>query len=167
MELWTVIIQSNTFNFVVMVFLLAFILKITKITQKLENAQKKVGDTIDKSLETKEKSIIELKNADEKAKNIQDEISKIENEGAKNSKLLNEKINEETTKELDNIEKNTKKIIDYNNKQTISDLSKKTGLIALELAKSHIREVLSSKPEYHQKFVDESIEEIKLGFKLK
>ncbi|MBQ8476036.1 hypothetical protein IJ531_03140 [bacterium] len=65
MEIWKIIVQSNTFNFILMVLIFAWIIKASKLSQKLDDAVLKVKETIDNSTLAKEKSSEELKNANE------------------------------------------------------------------------------------------------------
>ena len=78
---------------------------------------------------------------------------------------MKNKIEKETHIQLNNIQDNTQKIINSDNKQTVSTLSKQTALAAYELAKEHIKQTLQNKPQYHQKFIEESIEELETGLK--
>ncbi len=165
MEIWTLIVKSNTFNFVLLLLILIYAAKKMKIEEKIASAQEKVKETIEKSIQTKESSIKELLEANEKVKNVKNEILEIEQNGEKNIELLKNKIENETNIQLNNIQDNAQKIINSDNKQTVSSLSKQTALAAYELAKEHIKQILQNKPQYHQKFIDESIEELETGLK--
>lgn len=158
-------IQSNAFNFVCMIIILAIICKKAKLNDKLTSAQEKIKETIDKSIQNKESSIQELLNANERVKNVKDEILEIKQNSEKNIKLLKEKIEKETILQIENIENNTKKNIEAQNNNLTRDLIKNTALASYELAKKHIIEILQNKPQYHQKFIDESIEELEAGLK--
>jgi F0F1-type ATP synthase membrane subunit b/b' len=158
-------IQSNTFNFVLVVLLLIYVCKSLKISDKLTSAQNKVKETIDNSQKTKEDSIQELLNASAQIENIKEEISNIANAADENIKHLQEKIERETTSQLENIKDSTTRIIETENKQTISTLTNKTAIAALEVAKEHIKRIIKAKPHYHQKFIEESIQELESGLK--
>lgn len=158
-------VQSNAFNFLIVVILLVIICKYAKIGQKLTSAQESVKDSIDNSIKAREDSIEELLKANEAAESVKEEISEIEENCDNSITALNEKIEKETDIQIENIHKNTEKIINSENKQVISELSGKTALAAIELAKKHIKEVLKNKPQYHQKFIEESINELESGLK--
>lgn len=158
-------IQSNALNFVLVAALLVYLWKFLKIGEKLTQAQQKIHENIETSKKTREDSIEFLLDANEKVKNTKNEVLEIENECEKNITLMQQRVEKETSAQLKGIEENTVKIIESENKQTVSALSKKTAIAALELARKHIIETLERKPEYHQKFIDESIQELDSGIK--
>ena len=158
-------VQSNAFNFVTVILLLVIICKCAKVGQKLTSAQESVKDSIDNSIKAREDSIEELLKANAATESVKEEISEIEENCDNSITALNEKIEKETDVQIENIHKNTEKIINSENKQIVSELSGKTALAAVELAKKHIKEVLKNKPQYHQKFIEESINELESGLK--
>ena len=159
-NIWTEILQTNTFNFIILVLLLAIIVKVCKLGSILESGINKVKETIDKSTLAKTSSIDELKQAEEKVSNVQNEIKEIEQKSNESIIKSEEKIQKETEKQIDSIKESTEKIIDSKEKEIISKLSKKTILASIELAKEHVKNLLKKNPEYHQQFIDESIKEL-------
>ena len=158
-------IQSNAFNFVLVVLLLIYLCKVAKIGEKLTHAQEKIKEKIENSKKAREDSIEFLLDANDTVKNTKNEVLEIESECEKNITLMQQRVEKETVSQVKGIEENTTKIIESENKQTVSALSKKTAMAALELARKHIIETLEKKPEYHQKFIDESIQELDSGIK--
>ena len=160
MEIWTTIVQSNTFNFIIMIALFAFIIKKCKLAQKLDETILKIKETIDKSEDFKNASLEELKKADEKTNNIPAEIEEIEKAGEQNLKNIEEKLNKDSEDKINSIKANAEKAIDTKEKEIVSELSKKTILASIEVAKNHIINLLEKHPEYHQNFIKESIKEL-------
>lgn len=160
MELWKLIVESNTFNFVMMLVILIAVSYFAHLGEKLDQAVESVEATIDKSKDAKEASIKGLNDAQESCKNIQSEIKEIFEQGEKNAALLSEKIEKEAQKQVESIDKNTKKTIETHQKDAISALSKETIAESIELAKNHIMNMLQKNPKYHQVFIEESIEKI-------
>ena len=160
MEVWNIIVQSNTFNFIVLVILFAIIIKVCKISSLLDNAISKVKETIDNAINSKEKAIEELKKAEEEILKTPEEIEEIEKNADKNIALLEENIAKEAQKQVDLIENNVQKALERKQQDTFSSLSNKTIEASFELAKNHIKHLLEIKPEYHQKFIAESIKEL-------
>ena len=142
-----------------------WVLKRKKGSSKKTSAQESVKDSIDNSIKAREDSIEELLKANAATESVKEEISEIEENCDNSITALNEKIEKETDVQIENIHKNTEKIINSENKQIVSELSGKTALAAVELAKKHIKEVLKNKPQYHQKFIEESINELESGLK--
>jgi len=160
MEIWTRIVQSNTFNFVVLMALFAFIISKCKLAEKLDSAILKIKETIENSENTKKDSLEELEKASQQTKNVLSEIQEIEDKGKINIANLEEKIVKDSEEQINSIKKSADKIIDAKEKEIASRLSKKTVLASLELAKEHIINLLKQNPSYHQKFIKESIEEL-------
>ena len=160
MEIWTLILKSNLFNFAIMLAILFFVIKKLDLCQKLDDAILKVKEKIEESELANKNSIEELKQASEKTENLQQEIEEIEQKGIENISNLENKIALETKEEIDAIKKNTQKAIIAQEKEISSNLSKKTILASLEVAKKHVINLLNQNPEYHRKFIEESIEEL-------
>ena len=160
MEIWTLIVQSNTFNFIIMAALLAFIVYKCKLGQKLDESISKVKETIDNSKAAKDNSVKELEQAGETTKNVLSEIEEIELKAQTNLSNLEEKIAKDNEKQIDSIQQTANKIIDAKEKEIVSNLSKKTILASIEVAKLHVINLLKQHPDYHQKFIKESIEEL-------
>jgi len=160
MEIWTLILKSNLFNFAIMLAILFFVIKKLDLCQKLDDAILKVKEKIEESELANKNSIEELKQASEKTENLQQEIEEIEQKGIENISNLENKIALETKEEIDAIKKNTQKAIIAHEKEISSNLSKKTILASLEVAKKHVINLLNQNPEYHRKFIEESIEEL-------
>ena len=160
MEIWTLILKSNLFNFAIMLAILFFVIKKLDLCQKLDDAILKVKEKIEESELANKNSIEELKQASEKTENLQQEIEEIEQKGIENISNLENKIALETKEEIDAIKKNAQKAIIAHEKEISSNLSKKTILASLEVAKKHVINLLNQNPEYHRKFIEESIEEL-------
>ena len=160
MELIELILKSNLFNFIIMVAIIAHIAKKCNVSQKLDDAVSKVKELIENSELAKLNSIEELKESSEKTKNIEAEIDEIEQQGQENLSNMEEKITLDSEKQIQSIKKNADRILDGKEKEVVLKLSKKTVLASLELAKQHIINLLNQNPEYHKKFIKESIEEL-------
>ena len=63
MEIWALIVKSNTFNFAIFLLIIIVIAKKVDINKILENMQEKVKQFVNDSKLAKEASIVELKNA--------------------------------------------------------------------------------------------------------
>ncbi len=160
MEVWSLILKSNLFNFSIMIVILAFVVKKLDLCQKLDDAIAKVKEKIEESELANKNSEQELKEAGEKTKNVQQEIEQIEQKGNENISNLEQKIAQEAQDEVDSIKTNADKLINAKEKEIASCLSKKTILASVEIAKKHVINLLKQNPDYHRKFIKESIEEL-------
>ena len=160
MQIWSLIVQSNTFNFVIMVIIFIVIFKKCKVLSMLDEVTENTKKTISKAKQTKEKSENELKKANLENETIPSDIKKIEIQGEKNIQLTQQKLKENTEKELENIKLNTKKLIEAKNFTTLSNLSNATVSASVELAKKHVIKLLKENPSFHQELINKSIDEI-------
>ena len=160
MEIWTLILKSNLFNFAIMLAILIFVIKKLDLGQKIDDAISKVKEKIEESELANKNSVEELKQAGEKTKNVQAEIEEIEQKGSENISNLEQKIASEAKEEVNSIEKSADRLIVAKEREIVSRLSKKTILASVEIAKNHVINLLKQNPEYHRKFIKESIEEL-------
>ncbi len=160
MEIWNTIVQTNTFNFIIFVIIFAIILKFAKIGNLITSMQSKVNQYIKDSEIAKENSIAELQKAKDKAEKVDSEIKEIIDNADLNAMRLGRKILADANIQSENILINADKINDSNGKKIISELTQEAALLSVELAKRHIISVLNKKPQYHAKFVEDSIKEL-------
>jgi len=160
MEILKIILESNLFNFIIMLAIIIYAAKKFDLPQKIDDSISKIKETIEKSELAKSNSIEELNEANEKTKNVQAEIKEIENIAKENLSNMKEKITQESEKQIESMKKSASKIIDSKEKEITSKLSKKTVLASFEVAKKHIIDLLEKNPDYHQNFIKESIKEL-------
>ena len=160
MELWNLIVQSNAFNFIVLVVILGFLIKKMNVSAQLENLREKIADRITFSQEEREKAKIELENAQNSVANIENEIAEQKQlaqknvEGAVNQTLLN--AEHQSEKILNNVQT----VIANEEKQISSRIINDTTRRAVEAAKNKIIEKLHANPQLHDKYINEAIEDI-------
>lgn len=92
MEIWTLIVKSNTFNFLILLGLIIFAIKFFKVGNLIESACTKVRETVEKSQNAKEDSKNELQKANEAVKNIAREVEEIFNNAQKSAELMGKKF---------------------------------------------------------------------------
>ena len=160
MEIWTLIVKSNAFNFLILLGLIIFAIKFFKVGGLIEKACIKVKENVESSDLERENSQKELKVANETAKNIANEVKEIFDNAQKSAKLIGEKIMQDANTQVKSIEQNAKKTIESEGKKIALNLTQKTALASLEVAKSHIINTLEQKPQYHNDFIQKSIDEL-------
>ena len=160
MEIWTLIVKSNAFNFLILLGLIIFAIKFFKVGSLIEKACTKVKETVENSDLEKENSKVELQKANETIKNIANEVKEIFDNAQKSAELMGEKILKDADLQAKNIEQNAKKIMEFESKKVALDLTQKTALASLEVAKNHIKNTLKEKPQYHNDFIQKSIDEL-------
>ena len=160
LDIWNFIVHSNTFNFIVMVFLLAWIVKKVNVKNALEVMKNNIIDSIEKSKQEKESANKILGEAKDAVKNLDNEIKDRINQAENHAKTLAERILTETGEKVKQIEANVERVVEAEEKTISSQLTTKTVKASVELAKKHITNLLASNPQLHDKFINESIEEI-------
>ena len=159
-QIWNFIVKSNFFNFVVMVLILAWIVKKFDLINALENIKINIQNTIKKAEEEKAAAEKELINAKKSVENLESEIKEKIDSAEKQAEKIAQNIALETEKKVTNIKNNIERAISAEEKTISARLSKKTALASSELAKQHIKTLLEAHPELHEKYINQSIEEL-------
>lgn len=165
MEFWNVIVQSNTFNFLIFIGLFALLFKKINFGAMMDSLQAKVMVLIEDAKRAKDDSINELKKTQEVSSKVPMEVENILDNAEVTADRLGKRILEDAEKQVNSIYKNTDGVVESEGQKIISTLSKKTALASLELAKAHIVKTLQVKPQYHAKFIEDSINELN-GFNI-
>lgn len=160
MEFWNVIVQSNTFNFLIFIGLFALLFKKINFGAMMDSLQAKVMVLIEDAKRAKDDSINELKKTQEVSSKVPMEVKNILDNAEVTADRLGKRILEDAEKQVNSIYKNTDGVVESEGQKIISTLSKKTALASLELAKAHIVKALQVKPQYHAKFIEDSINEL-------
>ncbi len=157
-DFWNTIVQSNTFNFAILVIILAVIFAKINLPEIIEKIRSEISGAIENAQTEKETADKKLKNAKKVLKNLDNEI-KEKIDGAKlNAKTQSDKIIQDSDLQVKRIETGIKKTINAIEKKISTQLTEETAKKSLELAKKHILAQLDD--NLHQKFIDESIEEL-------
>lgn len=160
MEFWNVIVQSNTFNFLIFIGLFALLFKKINFGAMMDSLQAKVMVLIEDAKRAKDDSINELKKTQEVSSKVPMEVKNILDNAEVTADRLGKRILEDAEKQVNSIYKNTDGVVESEGQKIISTLSKKTALASLKLAKAHIVKTLQVKPQYHAKFIEDSINEL-------
>lgn len=159
-EIWKQICESNLFNFVVMVLLLAWLVKKFDLGAKIEAGRKKIESNIAESETAKEENLKKLYEVQEASTKIDEEMLKVFNSAEEKARFVGEKLLEEGKIQAESIKENSKKTIDANVKTVKNEIIKETAQEAMKLAEQHIKSTLESDPNLHRKFIWESIDAI-------
>jgi len=126
----------------------------------LSGFQKKIADLLEAAKNEKDEAIGALNNAEKAVVNLDSELNTILNEAEKSAEVIGEKILTEAKKQIESIEANAIKVIEAEEKLLISKLTKSTSKASVQIAKSHVEKVLQETPTLHDKYIDESIDEL-------
>jgi F0F1-type ATP synthase membrane subunit b/b' len=155
-----IFIQSNTLNFLIVLFILVFLVKKLKVSEKIEKLSNEIKSYVESSETEKQQAQAELGR-------IKDKISKLP--------ALSERIKKSTQRNINNIAENAKKHTEIqkqditNNAQRLFKLetrlfkSKLTNLLSeasIQLAKENAIKQLEENPELHNRYIEKAIEEL-------
>ncbi len=158
LHIWSKILESNLFNFVLMLVLLNWILQKTNMSDKLEQGRKSIEDKINNSKQAKEAAIKELFELQEKSKEVNKLAHEILEKSNANAIMVGEKIIEDAQKQACEFGKNLDKIVESNQKAVQNSLKEETAQSAVKVAQDYIEDKLENDRSLHIKFINESIE---------
>lgn len=159
-HIWNIFVQANLFNFVLFVAFFVWVFKKIKFGEIIKNLQKSVEDTVNSAKNEKDESVNLLKSANKSIENIENELSIIIDDAKKSAGIISKKIKDEAEKQVLSIEQNSKKIVDAEEKKVVSLLTKKTSKASIAVAKDQIKQALAQNPSLHEKYINESIDEL-------
>lgn len=159
-SIWNTIVTSNTFNFIIFVLILAWVFKKIDINKIITSLQKKIIKIIEDAKKEKEEALDSLSKAEKAVENLSEELKTIVNDAQKSAEVISSKILSEAQKQIESIEANATKVIEAEEKLLISKLTKNTSKASVDMAKSHIVKTLEDTPTLHEKYINESIDEL-------
>lgn len=159
-HLWNIVIESNLFNFIIFVLIFAWIFHKIDVKGIISNIQQKIIKLIDDVKKNKEDAYSDLVQAQKDIENLDSELKVIVDEARNSANVLSEKILTEAKKQVEDIEANAQKVIDAEEKMLIAKLTKSTSHSSVKAAEEHIKNVLVQTPTLHEKYINESIDEL-------
>lgn len=159
-EIWKQICESNLFNFVVMILLLAWMVKKFDLGNKIEQGRKKIETSISDSEKAKDESLAKLYEVQDNVTKIDEEMLKVFKAAEDNAKIIGDKLIDEGRVQSESIKANSQKAIENNIKTVKTEIVKETAEQALVVAEQHIKSELERDPNLHLRYVYESIDAI-------
>lgn len=159
-RIWNVLVETNTFNFIIFVALMALIFKKIDVKTIITSIQEKTIKIIEEAKTGQNEATEALMNAEKELENIDKDLKVIIAEAEKSAEVIGKKILSEAEKQIENINTNAMKVIEAEEKLLISKLTKSTSTASVQIAKSHVEKVLQETPSLHDKYINESIDEL-------
>lgn len=154
------LLHSNLFNFVVMVAVFALIAKKLKVSDAIESNRKKIENTVHEAVSTKEQSLTELKNVELEVKNTDKEVEDIVDLAKSTLKTIEAKMTEDLHNQVKSIENNVQKVINSEVSMLNSKLVRGVSNASVALAESNMLKMLNENKDLHNKFINDSIDEL-------
>ena len=159
-KIWDVIVKSNTFNFAILLLLIAIIANKLNIDEKLENLKNDIIKKIENAQRQKEEAAKILSQARNDVEHLDEEVADRITKAKSNAETITEEILKNAGEKAKKFEEGISRRIEAEEKTVSATLSKQTATAAVELAKDHIKKVLNNNQELHKKFIYECIEEL-------
>ena len=159
-EFWNLIVQSNTFNFAILVIIIAVVFAKIDLLGIIEKIKNDVARAIENAKQEKENAEKDLKTAQKTAANTDNEVAEQLKTAENNAQNLSQGIMKNTELQIENIKSNILKVINAEEKSLSAKLTQDTVNNSIELAKQNIINKLNENPDLHNKFIDDSINEI-------
>lgn len=160
LDIWNLIVHSNTFNFIVMLLILGWLVSKFKIAESLDVLKNNIIDSIEKAKQEKFDAQKVLSSAQDEVKNLDSEIKSRLSQAEEHAKTVAQRIIDDTENKVKQIEANIERVVEAEEKTISSRLTGKTAKASIELAKNHITNLLKQHPELHDKYINDSINEI-------
>ena len=159
-DFWNLIVESNTFNFAILVIILAVVFVKIDLPGIIEKIKNDVARAIENAKKEKENAEIELKSAQKTAANTDNEVAQQLKTAEDNAQNLAQGIMKNTETQMENIKSNILRVITAEEKNLSSKLTQEAVDNSIELAKQNIINKLNENKSLHEKFIDDSINEI-------
>jgi len=159
-EFWNLIIESNTFNFIVLLVIFVIVAQKLKLKEAIEKLRDSIVEAIETSKLAKENAEKHYSDAKSKIEHIEDEISEKLSLASKQADNVASSIREVTERKIRQIENNVKKVIAAEEKTLVTSLTDKTANASIDMARNYVVSRLKNEPELHNKYIEESINEL-------
>ena len=157
---WNIIVKSNTFNFAVLLLIFAILFKKLNVSALVEKIKQEIINTINNAKAERENAKNKLYDAQKSIEHIEEEIKQRLDEASLRGEGIAKQIAANADEQVKLIEKNISRVINAEEKTLSAKITEKTLKASIELAKQHIKNTLVNNPELHNKFIDESIDNI-------
>jgi len=154
---WDLIVQTNTFNFIVMLAIFAILWQKLNVSEKIEGMRTSITEFIEKSKQEKDAAQKYLKEANNSVENLDSEIKAQIDKAETLAHNVFEEIQAMTEKSIEKIQSNVEKIIDNETRKAVSKLTNETANDAVILAKSMLKEKFIQNPQLHDACINEAI----------
>lgn len=159
-DIWQIIVQSNTFNFIIVFAVMVYIAVKLDVKSKIETLRAEIRTYVDKSSEEKMSAEKSLNEINEKIKHLPDEIEDIKNSAQNNIKGISQRIEFEIEDKKKDIENNANRILNLEIKTFKEKLTGRLSQVSIDLSRKNAIEQLQNNRELHNKYIYDAINEL-------
>lgn len=157
---WKLIVESNTFNFIVLLVILVIVMQKLKVSEAAAKLKDNIVNAIENAKNAKEKAKTYYDDAKSKIEHIEDEVFERLALATRQAENVADSISENTSRKVTQIEHNVEKVVEAEKKTLITELTDKTTKSSIILAEKYIKLRLDNEPELQDKYIEEGIEEL-------
>ncbi len=154
------LLQSNIFNFILVVAIIVYLVRKFNLKQKIEKLTNEIKSYVDESENEKLDAEKELKNINDKIAKLPSEIDNINRSADNSVKSLSEKILTETESQKQDILNNAERLLNLETKKFKSKLVGILSEKSVELVQQNTINQLNSNRDLHKKYIDNAISEL-------
>lgn len=159
-DILQLLIQTNTLNFLIVLFLIIFLVIKLNLKDKIEVLRSEIKDYVDASVNEKEQSDKDLEIIKKKVDKLPLVIEKIQKSTENSVKNLGEKIKNEIEEQKKDIENNAERIFNLETKKFKEKLTSLLSEKSVEIARENALNQLNQNNDLHNKYIDNAIDEI-------
>ncbi len=159
-DILQLLIQTNTLNFLIVLFLIIFLVMKLNLKEKIEVLRSEIKDYVDASTNEKEQSDKDLEIIKKKVDKLPLVIEKIQKSTENSVKNLGEKIKNEIEEQKKDIENNAERIFNLETKKFKEKLTSLLSEKSVEIARENALNQLNQNNDLHNKYIDNAIDEI-------
>lgn len=156
MTIINTILNSNVFNFAIVVAFVVWIIKKVDLASLIAKKCAEIAEIIKNAEEEKQIKLNHLEITRNKVSNLNQEVIKIATEGEQVAKKLSESILEDAQKQSEELHRKAVASVE-NEKQVVSgEVMTKITSAAFYIAEEHIKQAIDDR--LHRKYIDEFID---------
>ena len=159
-KIFNIILESNTFNFLIFVGLVWLICKKINLGAMLSELQKQTETEVNHSTKIKKDSQNMLVKAENMMKNVENDVDEIIKKSEMTAKTIGENIVSSAKGQIDIIESNALKARKNDIYKTKRILGEFTVKKSIEMTRAGIEKRLEENKFLHQKYIDEALNEL-------
>lgn len=159
-DFFHLLLQSNIFNFILVVAIIFYLVRKFDLKQKIENLANEIKSYVDESEHEKLDAENELKNINDQIVKLPSEIDSINRSADNSLKSLSEKVRAEIESQKQDILNNAERLLNLETKKFKSKLVGILSEKSVELVQQNTINQLNSNRNLHKKYIDNAISEL-------
>lgn len=157
---WNIIVQSNTFNFAILLIMIAIVLVKLDIISIIEKIRQSVISKIENANFAKEDAQKQLNSAKDTVKDLEVEISEQLQSAKKNADTFVEQISKNTQQQIEKLEEDIRKTVFAEEKRLSSKLAKDVVTESVLQAENKLSDIISQDKALQERLIEESLQEL-------